>query len=418
MMDYIVLALGFVSCVLLITAVVQLASLRRNRSENETLKRLEGKVHQLQTEWLNEQRASRQESIQSMQQSVQAMSQVLLTAQNNAQQSMTESLENIRRAVNGQMESIRQENTRQLEQMRQTVDEKLQKTLNDRISRSFELVNQRLEQVYEGLGEMRTLATGVGDLKKVLSNVKARGVLGEVQLGAILEQILSPEQYQANVKTKPGSTNFVEFAVKLPGADDGMVWLPIDAKFPGDAYVQLLDAQESGDAERVKAAGAVLEQRVRSFAKDIHDKYIDPPNTTDFAIMFLPTEGLYAEVVRRGMIETLQTTYHVNIAGPTTMAALLNSLQMGFRTLAIQKRSGEVWKVLGAVKTEFDKFGTVVQAAQQRLDQANKELDKLVGTRTRQIQRKLASVTSLTDSEAVAVLEDNTALLPEMSDTQ
>ncbi|MBQ1202289.1 MAG: DNA recombination protein RmuC, partial [Loktanella sp.] len=232
------------------------------------------------------------------------------------------------------------------------------------------------------------------------------------------EQILSPEQYQANVKTKPGSTNFVEFAVKLPGADDGMVWLPIDAKFPGDAYVQLLDAQESGDAERVKAAGAVLEQRVRSFAKDIHDKYIDPPNTTDFAIMFLPTEGLYAEVVRRGMIETLQTTYHVNIAGPTTMAALLNSLQMGFRTLAIQKRSGEVWKVLGAVKTEFDKFGTVVQAAQQRLDQANKELDKLVGTRTRQIQRKLASVTSLTDSEAVAVLEDNTALLPEMSDTQ
>ena len=418
MMDYIVLALGFVSCVLLITAVVQLASLRRNRSENETLKRLEGKVHQLQTEWLNEQRASRQESIQSMQQSVQAMSQVLLTAQNNAQQSMTESLENIRRAVNGQMESIRQENTRQLEQMRQTVDEKLQKTLNDRISRSFELVNQRLEQVYEGLGEMRTLATGVGDLKKVLSNVKARGVLGEVQLGAILEQILSPEQYQANVKTKPGSTNFVEFAVKLPGADDGMVWLPIDAKFPGDAYVQLLDAQESGDAERAKAAGAVLEQRVRSFAKDIHDKYIDPPNTTDFAIMFLPTEGLYAEVVRRGMIETLQTTYHVNIAGPTTMAALLNSLQMGFRTLAIQKRSGEVWKVLGAVKTEFDKFGTVVQAAQQRLDQANKELDKLVGTRTRQIQRKLASVTSLTDSEAVAVLEDNTALLPEMSDTQ
>lgn len=416
-MDYIIVGLGLVSCLLLITAVVQLAALRRRGGDNEPLKRLEDKVQQLQTEWLSEQRASRQESIQSMQQSVQAMSQVLLTAQNNAQQSMTESLENIRRAVNGQMESIRQENTRQLEQMRQTVDEKMQKTLNDRISRSFELVNQRLEQVYEGLGEMRTLATGVGDLKKVLSNVKTRGVLGEVQLGAILEQILSPEQYEANVKTKPGSTNFVEFAVKLPGADEGAVWLPIDAKFPGDAYVQLLDAQESGDAERVKAAGAVLEQRVRSFAKDIHDKYIDPPNTTDFAIMFLPTEGLYAEVVRRGMIETLQTLYHVNIAGPTTMAALLNSLQMGFRTLAIQKRSGEVWKVLGAVKTEFDKFGTVVQAAQQRLDQANKELDKLVGTRTRQIQRKLASVTSLTDSEAAAVLEDGTALLPDVTDT-
>ena len=407
MMDYILIAIGALLAVLLVVAICLLLSLRRGRDNDPAIKALEEKVTRLQNDLLAEQRASRQESTQAVQQSVQNMSQVLLTAQNNANQTINESLESIRRSMTGQLDTIRQENTRQLEQMRQTVDEKLQKTLNDRISQSFQLVNQRLEQVYAGLGEMRTLATGVGDLKKVLSNVKTRGVLGEVQLGAILEQILSPEQYEANVKTKPGSTNFVEFAVKLPGSDDGTVWLPLDAKFPVDAYEQLLDAYDAGDADAVKAAGSVLEQRIRSFAKDIRDKYIDPPNTTDFGIMFLPIEGLYAEVVRRGMIETLQKDYRVNIAGPTTMAALLNSLQMGFKTLAIQKRSGEVWKVLGAVKTEFDKFGAVVQAAQQRLDQAGAELDKLVGVRTRQIQRKLAGVTSLTDSEAVELLEES-----------
>ena len=289
--------------------------------------------------------------------------------------------------------------------MRQTVDEKLQTTLNDRITQSFQLVNERLEQVYAGLGEMKTLASGVGDLKKVLSNVKTRGILGEVQLGAILEQILAPEQYAANVKTRPGTTHFVEYAVKLPGTDEDTVWLPIDAKFPVDAYSQLLDAYESGDPDAVKAAGNLLEQRIKAFAKDIRDKYVAPPYTTDFGIMFLPIEGLYAEVVRRGLIETLQNDYHVNIAGPTTMAALLNSLQMGFKTLAIQKRSGEVWKLLGAVKTEFDKFGTVVEAAQKRLEQAGSELDKLVTTRTRMIQRKLAQVTSLPDAEATALIE-------------
>ena len=366
------------------------------------LKALEDKVSHLEAALLAEQRAGRQENTQS----VQAMSQVLLTAQGQANQAMTDSLENIRRAVSGQLDTIRQENNRQLEQMRQTVDEKLQKTLNDRISQSFQLVNERLEQVYAGLGEMRNLASGVGDLKKVLSNVKTRGVLGEFQLGAILEQILSPEQYEANVKTRPGSTHYVEYAIKLPGNDDGTVWLPIDAKFPVDAYTQLLDAYDTGDPEQVKAAGNVLDARIRAFAKDIRDKYIDPPNTTDFGIMFLPIEGLYAEVVRRGLVETLQRDYHVNIAGPTTMAAVLNSLQMGFRTLAIQKRSGEVWKVLGAVKTEFDKFGGAIKAAQTRLEQASDELDKLVGVRTRQIQRKLATVTTLTDTEAVALLED------------
>ena len=259
--------------------------------------------------------------------------------------------------------------------------------------------------MYAGLGEMKTLASGVGDLKKVLSNVKTRGVLGEVQLGAILEQILSPEQYEANVKTRPGTTHYVEYAVKLPGADEGTVWLPIDAKFPIDAYAHLLEAYDTGDADAVKAAGSILEQRIRAFARDIRDKYVAPPHTTDFGIMFLPIEGLYAEVVRRGLIEPLQNDYHINIAGPTTMAALLNSLQMGFRTLAIQKRSGEVWKLLGAVKTEFDKFGSVVEAAQQRLEQAGNELDKLVGVRTRQIQRRLATVTSLPDSEAASLLE-------------
>ncbi len=402
MTDYILIGLALVAIGLIIVAVCQLAALRRRQDDSAQIKALEDKVSHLETALLAEQRAGRQESTQS----VQAMSQVLLTAQGQANQAMTESLENIRRAVSGQLDTIRQENTRQLEQMRQTVDEKLQKTLNDRISQSFQLVNERLEQVYAGLGEMKTLASGVGDLKKVLSNVKTRGVLGEFQLGAILEQILSPEQYEANVKTRPGSTHYVEYAIKLPGNDDGTVWLPIDAKFPVDAYTQLLDAYDTGDADAVKAAGGALDARIRAFAKDIRDKYIDPPNTTDFGIMFLPIEGLYAEVVRRGLVETLQRDYHVNIAGPTTMAAVLNSLQMGFRTLAIQKRSGEVWKVLGAVKTEFEKFGGAVKAAQNRLEQASDELDKLVGVRTRQIQRKLANVTNLADTEAVALLED------------
>ena len=225
---------------------------------------------------------------------------------------------------------------------------KLQKTLEERISKSFQLVSERLEQVYKGLGEMQNLAAGVGDLKKVLSNVKTRGILGEVQLGAILEQILTPEQYEENVRTKSTGSERVEFAVKLPGDDEGTVWLPIDAKFPGDAYAKLVDAYELGDPNAVEEAAKNLERIIKSEAKDIHDKYIEPPYTTDFGIMFLPFEGLYAEVVRRGLLETLQRDYKVNIAGPTTMAALLNSLQMGFRTLAIQKRSGEVWNVLGA----------------------------------------------------------------------
>ena len=405
-MEYILLGLGLIITGLLVVVLCQLAAVRRRQTEDTGVKTLETRLDRLQSELTAELRAGRQESSQTVRERVQGLSQMLLTEQRDGRREMSENLENIRRSMAGQLDGIRQENTHQLEQMRQTVDEKLQKTLNDRISQSFQLVNQRLEQVYQSLGEMKTLANDVGSLQRVLSNVKTRGVLGEMQLGAILEQILSPEQYEANVKTRPGSSNFVEYAVKLPGDGNGTVWLPIDAKFPADAYNQLLEASESGDPERVRAAGSVLEQRVRSFAKDIRDKYLAPPYTTDFGIMFLPTEGLYAEVVRRGLVDVLQRDYRVNIAGPTTMAALLNSLQMGFRTLAIQKRSGEVWKVLGAVKTEFEKFGGVIAAAQQRLDQANSELDKLVGVRTRQIQRKLDKVTSLSEEESVALLED------------
>ena len=290
--------------------------------------------------------------------------------------------------------------------MRQTVDEKLQKTLNDRITQSFQLVNERLQEVYAGLGEMKTLASGVGDLKKVLSNVKTRGILGEYQLGAIISEILAPEQYAENVATVPGSANRVEYAVRLPGDDGQCVYLPIDAKFPGDTYAALVDAYETGDPAQVAAARSALEVRIKGCAKDIRDKYIDPPHTTEFAILFLPFEGLYAEVVRMGLVDALQRLYRVSIAGPTTLAALLNSLQMGFRTLAIQKRSGEVWNVLGAVKTEFEAFGDVLGRAQQRIEQTSQELDKLVGVRTRRINSRLRAVSALPTEDTKKLLDD------------
>jgi len=314
-------------------------------------------------------------------------------------------LENIRLSMEKKIGELTNDNNRQLEEMRKTVDEKLQKTLEDRITQSFKLVNDRLEQVYKGLGEMQNLAVGVGDLKKVLSNVKTRGILGEVQLGAILEQILSPEQYEENVITKSTGADRVEFAVKLPGDDERTVWLPIDAKFPADSYSRLVDAYELGDAAAIEEAAKNLERVIKSEAKDIHTKYIEPPYTTDFGIMFLPFEGLYAEVVRRGLLDVLQREYKVNIAGPTTMAALLNSLQMGFKTLAIQKHSSEVWEVLGAVKTEFGTFGKVLDSARKRLRMADEDLEKLIGTRTRAIERKLRGVESLSAPESEEVLE-------------
>ena len=300
-------------------------------------------------------------------------------------------MENIRQTTESKMTQMQLSNENKLEQMRRTVDEKLQKTLEDRISQSFKQVSERLEQVYKSLGEMQKIGTGVEDLKKVLSNVKNRGILGEVQLGAILQDILGPDQYESNIVTKKGSAERVEFAVKLPGDGEKPVYLPIDAKFPLDAYQKLLDAYDSGDKLLIDSAVKELKQRLKSFAKDINSKYIDVPNTTEFAVMFLPTEGLYAEAVRCGMVEELQKE-KVNIAGPTTMAALLNSLQMGFRTLAIQKSTGQVWEVLAGVKNEFEKFGDVLAKTQQRMRQAGDELDKLVGTRTNAIRRKLRDV--------------------------
>ena len=317
-------------------------------------------------------------------------------------------LENIRVTVDKNLRAMQEDNNKKLDDMRQIVDEKLQKTLSERMNESFKLVNERLEQVYKGLGEMQTLAQGVGDLKKVLTNVKTRGIVGEIQLGAILEDILAPEQYETNVATVPNSRNVVEYAVKLPVEDGSFVWLPIDSKFPGDTYGALRDAYEEGSREQIDACVKQLIATLKSEAKDIHDKYLAPPHTTEFGIMFLPFEGLYAEAVSRGMVEILQRDYHVNLAGPSTMAALLNSLQMSFRTIAIQKRSGEVWSVLGAVKTEFDKFEACLTQTQNRLDQASRELDKLVGTRTRAIRRKLKGVTELSESETQKVLDIGT----------
>lgn len=302
-------------------------------------------------------------------------------------------LENIRQTMEKKIGELTEENAKMLEKMRETVDEKLQSTLDERISKSFQTVGERLEAVYKGLGEMKNLASGVGDLKKVLSNVKTRGILGEVQLAAILYQILSPEQFEENVQVKPHSAERVEFAVKLPGSDETPVYLPIDSKFPGDRYASLRDAYEDGDKEEIERCWKELEQIIKKSAKDIREKYVEPPYTTDFGIMFLPFEGLYAEVVNHGMIEVLQREYRISIAGPTTMAALLNSLQMGFRTLAIQKHSSEVWKILGEVKKEFGLFEKGLEDTRKRLRQADEELDKLVGTRSRAIERKLRNVT-------------------------
>lgn len=304
-------------------------------------------------------------------------------------------LENIRSTVEKKLTYMQEDNNKQLENIRTTVDEKLQNTLENKLNKSFETVSKQLQQVYKGLGEMQNLAVGVGDLKKVLSNVKTRGILGEIQLSAILKEILSPEQYEENVATKKGSRNVVEFAIKLPADDDSFVYLPIDSKFPGDTYAKLVDAMNSGNKEEIEICSKNLLRTIKSEAKDIHDKYISPPNTTEFAIMFLPFEGLYAEVVNRGMVEVLQREYKVNVAGPSTMGALLNSLQLGFKTLAVQKRSAEVWQILNDVKREFDTFADVLEKTQTRLNQANTELDRLIGVRTRKIQSQLSKVQKL-----------------------
>lgn len=303
---------------------------------------------------------------------------------------------------------------KRLEEMRMTVDEKLQKTLNERIGKSFETVSNQLEAVQKGLGEMRTLAQDVGGLKRVLSNVKMRGGIGEVQLSMLLDQILAPDQYEANVKTKHGSSDLVEFAIKLPGKDDyqSTVYLPVDAKFPKDIYEQLQNAYDTGETSLIEGAQKNLDNTIKKMAKDIRDKYLDPPHTTDFGIMFLPFEGIYAEVVRKAsLLEDLQQNYKVIVTGPTTLAAILNSLQMGFRTLALQKRSSEVWTILGAVKTEFEKFGGLLEKTQKNLNSASSTIDELIGKRTNAIRRKLKDVQSLPASESNLILHDGS--LPE-----
>ena len=356
---------------------------------------------------------------ETLQASVQSMSATLAQGQSGQQQILTQrlqsleaaniqKLEELRKTLADSMTALQAENTKKLDEIRHTVDEQLQDALQKRVTESFKAVNDQLEQVYKGLGEMQNLAADVGGLKQVLSGVKTRGILGEIQLGAILEEILAPEQYETNVATIPGSTQRVEYAIKMPGVDGGTVWLPIDSKFPGDTYAHLQDAQASGDAQAVENARHALELVLRSEAKDIREKYVEPPYTTTFGILFLPFEGLYAEVVNAGLLEVLQRDYQVNIAGPSTMAALLNSLQMGFKTLAIQKRSGEVWQLLGAVKTEFDKFGQGLSKMQQRLRQTDEELDNLIGVRSRAISRKLRSVQSLDDASAATLLELDT----------
>ena len=321
----------------------------------------------------------------------------------------TKNVQEVSNTIEKQLKDIRDDNTKQLDEMRKTVDEKLQKTLNQRLSQSFETVSKQLELVQEGLGSMKNLAEDVGGLKKVLSNVKMRGSLGETQLEMLLEQILSPYQYEANVKTKSSTSESVEFAIKLPGkgAGDTAIWLPIDAKFPKDKYQQLVDAYDGGDNATVKKAKKEMENTIKKMAKDINEKYLNPPNTTDFGIMFLPFEGIYAEVVRNvSLFETLQRDYKVIVTGPTTLAAILNGLQMGFKTLAIEKRSSEVWRILGAVKKEFENFGTIMDKAQSNIQTGLNQLDKAIGRRTKAIQRKLHDVESLPDVEARKILPE------------
>jgi DNA recombination protein RmuC len=312
----------------------------------------------------------------------------------------------IRDTLERRLDAIQKDNTDKLELMRQTVDEKLHETLEKRLSESFKLVSERLELVHKGLGEMQALAAGVGDLKRVLSNVKTRGVLGEVQLASLLEQILTPEQYATNVATRPGSRDRVEFAIRFPGQDaDHPVWLPVDCKFPTDDYQRLQNAQDAADPQGVEAAAKALETRIRNEAKSIGEKYLEPPATTDFGLLYLPMEGLYAEVLRRpGLFETVQRDYRIIICGPTTITALLNSLQMGFRTLAIEKRSSEVWKVLGAVKTEFGRFGDVLAQTKKQLQTVANSIDQ-AEVRTRQIERKLRDVETLPEPGAAPLLE-------------
>lgn len=398
------IALLITGIILILLMLFILGTLRKT-GDNDIRPQLEALKKDTETSG----RQLREEVSASINSSVKAMGDMLAAAQRisgNAVEKQLEILENrfrtleannemkldaIRSSMTKHLAGIQEENSKKLEAIQATVNEKLENKMNE----SFRLVSERLEQVYKGLGEMQTIASGVGDLKKVLSNVKNRGILGEIQLGAILGEILAPDQYDRDTATIPGSSNRVEFAVKLPGNGDGCVYLPIDSKFPGDTFESLQNAYESGGAEAVAAAKKTLQIVLKKCAKDIRDKYIEPPYTTNFGIMFLPFEGLYAEVVNSGMIEVLQRDFSVNVCGPSTMAAMLNSLQMGFQTLAIQKKSSQVWEILGAVKSEFIKFSKALEDTQKHIKKAEDDLENLVGVRTRQINRKLSSVEAM-----------------------
>ena len=384
--------------------VVLLKSNRKQTEQLENLLRQEMKENR--EELSRNMRELRTELNQTLNLSTQQMQTTLhrnLMTTNEMQREKFESM-------NRQQDILVKSTEKRLDEMRIMVEEKLQKTLNERIGQSFELVRSQLENVQKGLGEMKNLAEDVGGLKKVLGNVKTRGTFGEIQLAALLEQMLSPEQYEANVKTRKNATEFVEFAIKLPGKDNGrdVVYLPIDAKFPKDVYEQYMDAYEEGDTTRIESTSKQLEITIKRMAKDIHEKYVEPPFTTDFAIMFLPFESIYAEVIRRtSLVETLQKDFKIVVTGPTTLGAILNSLQMGFRTLAIQKRTSEVWSVLGAVKTEFGKFGGMLEKVQKNLQNAGDQLEEVMGKRTRAIERKLRQVEALPTEESKKMLTLN-----------
>ncbi len=434
------LTVGFATLMVL-AALILLIVLIRRKPENviaslqDDFESLGSKQERVEKVIKDEIIANRKETAHSAQQARQELGSALKSSSESLQQRMVENirlqkdqldsfsqqlmamaklneekLEAMRQTMESQLKAIQEDNTKKLEQMRATVDEKLQTTLEKRLGESFKQVSDRLEQVYKGLGEMRTLATGVGDLKKVLTNVKTRGTWGEIRLSHILEQILTPDQYDVNVATKKNSNDRVEFAIKLPGQDadkEKIVWMPIDSKFPQEDYQRLMDAQETADKELAEKSIKNLEMRIKAEAKHIKEKYLDPPQTTDFGIMFLPVEGLYAEVLRRpGLCDTLQRDYRIVVAGPTTLAALLNSLQMGFRTLAIEKHSSEVWELLGVVKTEFGKFGDVLAKTKKKLQEASNTIDQ-AEVRTRAIERNLRKVQEVPQADTVELIEED-----------
>ena len=389
---------------ILLAANLFVALLKNNRKQTERLEALfRQEMKENREEMARNMRELRTELNQALSLSTQQMQTTLHRNLMTTNEMQREKFE----AMNRQQDILVKSTEKRLDDMRLMVEEKLQKTLNERIGQSFELVRSQLENVQRGLGEMKTLAEDVGGLKKVLGNVKTRGTFGEIQLGALLEQMLSPEQYEANVKTRKNATEFVEFAIKLPGKDNGkeVVYLPIDAKFPKDVYEQYIDAYEAGDATLMESTSRQLEITIKRMAKDIREKYVEPPFTTDFAIMFLPFENIYAEVIRRtALVETLQKDFKIVVTGPTTLGAILNSLQMGFRTLAIQIRTSEVWSVLGAVKTEFGKFGGMLEKVQKNLQNAGDQLEEVMGKRTRAIERKLRQVEALPTEESQKML--------------